>query len=116
MSTGIGRRTLIVTSQLDVKHWHEMITNPTVTDAIPDPRVHDAYSLNLVADSPREGTAKRAGLDANAQHEALIPSMGGTLQLRRPTVWLQSYSLYAIAVIRSRYYSRLFSSQVPSAS
>ena len=31
-----GRGSTIVTSQVDVKHWHEMIANPTVADAILD--------------------------------------------------------------------------------
>src|SRR5262249_29503968 len=31
-----GRSSTIVTSQLDVKHWHDMIANPTVADAILD--------------------------------------------------------------------------------
>ena len=31
-----GRGATIVTSQVDVKHWHEMSANPTVADAILD--------------------------------------------------------------------------------
>ena len=46
-------------------HWHEMIANPTVADAILDRLVHNAHRLNLVGDSLRKGAAKRAGLDGN---------------------------------------------------
>ena len=60
-----GRGSTIVTSQVDVKHWHEMIANPTVADAILDRLVHNAHRLNLVGDSLRKGAAKRAGLDGN---------------------------------------------------
>ena len=41
-----GRGSTIVTSQIDVKHWHEMIANPTVADAILDRLVHSAHRLN----------------------------------------------------------------------
>jgi DNA replication protein DnaC len=58
-----GRGSTIVTSQLDVKHWHEMIANPTVADAILDRLVHNAHRLNLTGDSLRKATTKRPGLD-----------------------------------------------------
>jgi len=58
-----GRGSTIVTSQVDVKHWHEMIANPTVADAILDRLVHNAHRMNLTGESMRKGAAKRAGLD-----------------------------------------------------
>jgi len=58
-----GRRSTIVTSQADVKHWHAMIANPTVADAILDRLVHNAHRLNLAGESMRKGAAKRAPLD-----------------------------------------------------
>ena len=60
-----GRGSTIVTSQVDVKHWHEMIANPTVDDAILDRLNYNAHRLNLAGDSLRKGSAKRAGLDGN---------------------------------------------------
>ena len=60
-----GRSSTIMKSQVDVKHWHEMIANPTVADAILDRLVHNAHRLNLAGDSLRKGAAKRAGLDVN---------------------------------------------------
>jgi DNA replication protein DnaC len=59
-----GRGSTIVTSQVDVKHWHEMIANPTVADAILDRLVHNAHRLSLTGESMRKGAAKRSGLDA----------------------------------------------------
>src|SRR5262252_1675111 len=38
-----GRGSTIVITQIDVKHWHDMITNPTVADAILDRLVHNAH-------------------------------------------------------------------------
>lgn len=54
-----GRGSTIVTSQVEVKHWHGMIANPTVADAILDRLVHNAHRLTLAGESVR----KRDGLD-----------------------------------------------------
>lgn len=62
-----GRGSTIVTSQVDVKHWHEMIANPTVADAILDRLVHNAHRMTLTGESMRKGAAKRAGLDAKRE-------------------------------------------------
>jgi DNA replication protein DnaC len=62
-----GRGSTIVTSQVDVKHWHEMIANPTVADAILDRLVHNAHRMTLTGESMRKGAAKRSGLDAKRE-------------------------------------------------
>ncbi|MBW2671041.1 MAG: IS21-like element helper ATPase IstB [Deltaproteobacteria bacterium] len=48
-----GRRSTLVTSQLPVKHWHEIIADPTLADAILDRLVHNAYKLELTGESMR---------------------------------------------------------------
>jgi len=48
------RRSTLVTSQLPVKHWHEVIADPTIADAILDRLVHNAYKLELTGDSMRK--------------------------------------------------------------
>ena len=53
-------------SQVDVKHWHDMIANPTVADAILDRLVHNAHRLNLAGESLRKSATKRPALDARA--------------------------------------------------
>jgi DNA replication protein DnaC len=60
-----GRSSTIVTSQLPVDHWHELIGSPTVADAILDRLVHNAHRLILKGDSMRKLAAKQSGLDAN---------------------------------------------------
>jgi len=60
-----GRGSTIVTSQLPVDHWHEVIANPTIADAILDRLVHNAHRLTLKGDSMRKIAAKRSGLDAS---------------------------------------------------
>ena len=55
-----GRGSTIVTSQLPVDHWHEVIGNPTIADAILDRLVHNAHRLTLKGDSMRKIAAKRS--------------------------------------------------------
>ena len=58
-----GRGSTIVTSQLAVEHWHELIPNPTIADAILDRLVHNAHRLVLDGESIRKRNAKK-GLDS----------------------------------------------------
>ena len=59
-----NRGSIIVTSQLPVDHWHEVIANPTVADAILDRLVHNAHRLLLKGESLRKRAAKAIMLDA----------------------------------------------------
>ena len=47
-------RSTLITSQLPVDHWHEIIGNPTLADAILDRLVHNAYRINLKGESMRK--------------------------------------------------------------
>jgi DNA replication protein DnaC len=47
-------RSIIVTSQLPVDHWYEIIGNPTIADAILDRLVHNAYRIELKGESLRK--------------------------------------------------------------
>lgn len=58
-----GRGATLVTSQVPVEQWHEIIGEPTLADAILDRLVHNAHRLNLTGDSMRKITGRRA-LDA----------------------------------------------------
>src|SRR5713101_5935556 len=53
-----GRRSTIITSQLPVDSWHQMIGDPTYADAILDRLVHNAPRINLSGDSLRRTRAK----------------------------------------------------------
>jgi len=53
-----NQKSTLVTSQLPVDHWHQVIGNPTLADAILDRLVHNAYKINLKGDSLRKLTAK----------------------------------------------------------
>jgi len=51
------RRSTIITTQLPVKHWHEVIGESTVADAIMDRLVHSAHRINLKGESMRKKSA-----------------------------------------------------------
>jgi DNA replication protein DnaC len=53
-----GSRSTVVTSQVPVEHWHEVIGDPTLGDAILDRIVHSAYRINLKGESMRKRRAK----------------------------------------------------------
>ena len=61
-----GRASTIVTSQIPVAHWHELIADPTIADAILDRLVHTAHRLALdgvTLRDPKNKTPKRGKLD-----------------------------------------------------
>lgn len=47
-------RSIIITSQLPVDRWYEIIGNPTIADAILDRLVHNAYRIELKGESLRK--------------------------------------------------------------
>jgi transposase len=55
-------RSTLITSQLPVDHWHEIVGNPTLADAILDRLVHNAYRINLKGESMRK---KKTNLTQN---------------------------------------------------
>ena len=61
-----GSRSTVVTSQVPVEHWHEVIGDPTLGDAILDRIVHSAYRINLKGESMRK---RRARLTTTASSE-----------------------------------------------
>ena len=54
-----GRRSTIVTSQLDIASWHRAIGDATYADAILDRLLHNAHRIELAGDSLRR--SKPAG-------------------------------------------------------
>jgi DNA replication protein DnaC len=60
-----GRGSTVVTSQLPVEHWHEIIGDPTIADAVLDRLVHNAHRLTLKGESLRKAAAKRQKLDGD---------------------------------------------------
>jgi DNA replication protein DnaC len=58
-----GRRSTIITSQIPVDKWHELIGDPTYADAILDRIVHNAHRINLTGHSLRRSRANKPSKD-----------------------------------------------------
>ena len=48
------RRSTLVTSQVPVDRWYEIIGNPTIADAVLDRLVHNAHRIELTGESLRK--------------------------------------------------------------
>lgn len=66
------RRSTLITAQLPVAAWHEMIGEPTIADAILDRIVHNAHRITLKGDSMRRQKAPN-GLTHEANIEITQP-------------------------------------------
>ena len=51
-------RSLMLTSQMPVAHWHEQIGDPTIADSILDRLVHNAYRIDLKGEPMRKKRRK----------------------------------------------------------
>ena len=62
-----GRRSTIITSQLPVDRWHDVIGDPTYADAILDRLVHNAHRIDLDRRefAAQPGKEKRKGLTSS---------------------------------------------------
>lgn len=54
-----GKRSTIITSQVPVKLWHEIIGEKTMADAILDRIVHNAHRMELTGESMRKRATKK---------------------------------------------------------
>ena len=53
------RRSMILTSQMPVAHWHQQIGDPTIADSILDRLLHNSYRLELEGESMRKTLAHK---------------------------------------------------------
>lgn len=53
-------KSTMITSQIPVEHWHELIGDPTLADAILDRLIHNAHRVPLKGESLRKKGAKLA--------------------------------------------------------
>lgn len=54
-----GARSTLVTSQIPLDQWHQVIGDPTLADAILDRLVHNAYRLELQGESLRKRHSRK---------------------------------------------------------
>ena len=72
-----GAGSTLITSQLPVESWHEVVGDPTFADAILDRLVHNAYRLDLKGPSmrkPEVETVATADADAAGASTASTPA------------------------------------------
>ena len=55
------QRSLILTSQMPLAHWHEQIGDPSIADSILDRLVHNAYRIELNGESIRKKRGRQPG-------------------------------------------------------
>jgi hypothetical protein len=69
------RRSLILTSQMPLAHWHEQIGDPTVADSILDRLVHNAHRIELKRriHAQEKAQAGRGGPAVNTGFGRLAP-------------------------------------------
>ena len=99
-----GRASTIVTSQLPVDSWHDVIPDPTVADAVLDRLVHTAHRLALKGESLRKPSAEDgrksrpsvADLTRTTRSEPLQPSTGAAVRDHRNAVRHRPESVSAI--------------------
>jgi len=56
-----GDKATVITSQLPVNKWHELIASPTLADAICDRLIHNSYKFELTGDSMRKILKNNSG-------------------------------------------------------
>jgi DNA replication protein DnaC len=61
-------RSILITSQLPVSQWYEIIGDPTLADAILDRVIHNAYRIELKGESMR-----KLKLSAQEKHKTMKP-------------------------------------------
>ena len=64
MEQRYGISSTIITSQLEVEHWHQVIGDPTLADAILDRFVHNAHELKVKGEKG-ESMRKNQNSDQN---------------------------------------------------
>jgi DNA replication protein DnaC len=67
-----GKRSTIITAQVPVKKWHEIIGEKTLADAILDRIVHQSIRIELYGESLRK--KQRVNLSARQEGEATLES------------------------------------------
>jgi DNA replication protein DnaC len=66
---------LIITRQVPVDRWHDLIGIPTLADAILDPVIHNAYRIDLAGESLRNRGPRH---ESTCARSPARPTLGAT--------------------------------------
>ncbi len=86
-----GNRSTVVTSQVPVDHWHGVIGDPTLGDAILDRLVHNAYRINLKGESWRIRYSKSTTATPSEQ-QCQTPRRFAPTGDRFPLEWVAAFA------------------------
>ena len=80
------RAATLITSQVPVTAWHELIGEPTLADAICDRLIHTAYVIELAGPSLRQTRANtpRASTDEGDAEPPAAPAVRPSGPRKRP--------------------------------
>ena len=67
---------LIISSQIPVAKWHDVIEDPTIADAICDRIIHNAHTIKLTGESMRKKYSKA---DRSKKQQGSPDSEGGIM-------------------------------------
>lgn len=56
-----GVQSIIMTTQVPIRHWHEYFGDPTIADAVLDRLLHKHYEMTLKGESMRAKTMSKSG-------------------------------------------------------
>jgi hypothetical protein len=87
-----GRRATLITNQLPVEHWHDLIADPTLADAILDRLVHNAYRITLKGGSMGKRHARTLTPTGSAEYQRTPASLRsdrpGRMLVKQVPEWL----------------------------
>ena len=72
-----GRKSTIIASQLEIKHWHEVIAEPTIADAILDRLINSAHRIEMHGKISMRGNKREKKVlnpDQKTESAALSPA------------------------------------------
>lgn len=82
------RKSTLITAQLPVAQWHDMIGEPTIADAILDRVIHNAHRITLEGDSMRKPKSAPLLTDVSSGPSRASPPISARLCARtRPGRW-----------------------------
>jgi hypothetical protein len=88
------RGSTIITSQVPIENWHDVIADPTIADAVLDRLVHNAHRLALNGDSaPNLTQPRKSDPTPNAGNETRPPSSEQVAAFDR-TAWSRSIGIH----------------------
>src|SRR5277367_2527909 len=91
------KASLIITSQVPINRWHDLIGVPTLADAILNRVVHNAYRIELAGESLRKRRSSPGESDVSARAGSPDPRRGEAVDKAgsATALWKDRYARFA---------------------